>query len=123
MATKAAAVYQFFSSFGLPAYVNTNVPDNATFPYLTYTYAVSAWDTIPVSLTVNLWYKTTSEVKPNEKAEEIGKYIDEMSPISCDDGYIWFKRGSPWSQSFNDDTVDNIKRRYINVTVEYLTAH
>lgn len=121
--TKAAALYQFFSSFGMPAYPSSNVPDDVTFPYLTYELITSAFETGEVGLTVNLWFYTTSEAIPNAKAEEIGTRIDEMAPLRCDGGAIWLKRGSPWCQSLSDETSPIIKRRYINVTAEYLTQH
>ena len=34
--TKAAAIYQFWNSFGLTAYEENSVPTDATFPYITY---------------------------------------------------------------------------------------
>jgi len=34
--TKAAALHQFFSGFGMDAYTDSSVPDDAVFPYLTY---------------------------------------------------------------------------------------
>lgn len=121
--TKAAALYQFFSSFGMPAYTSTSVPDDVKFPYLTYELITSAFESGDVGLTVNLWFYTTSEAIPNTKAEEIGKRIDEMAPLRCDGGAIWLKRGSPWCQSLSDETSPIIKRRYINITAEYLTSH
>ncbi len=123
--TKAAALQQFFSSFGIPAYASASVPDDARFPWLTYDLSASAWDGNgggSVSLTVNLWYYTTSEATPNAKAEEISKAIGYGGKLlTCDDGYIWLKRGSPWCQSLHDESDSNIKRRYINITADYLT--
>ena len=43
--------------------------------------------------------------------------------LSCDEGYIWLKRGSPWCQNLSDETDPFIKRRYINVTAEYQTLY
>lgn len=122
--TKAAALHQFFSSFGMTAYTATNVPDDVTFPYLTYELVTSAFDEGEVSLTVNLWFYTESEAIPNAKAEEISRVIGRGGKIiRCDGGYIWLKRGSPWCQSLSDETSPTIKRRYLNVTVEYLTEN
>ena len=42
--TKAAALHQFFSSFGMMAYTSTSVPEDAVFPYLTYELITSAWE-------------------------------------------------------------------------------
>lgn len=120
--TKAAALYQFFSSFDMPAYTSASVPDDVTFPYLTYELITSAWEGGEVGLTVNLWFYTTSEAAPNAKAEELSTAIGRGGVrLKCDDGYIWLKRGSPWCQSLSDETSPTIKRRYINVTAEYQT--
>lgn len=122
--TKAAALHQFFSSFGMTAYTATSVPEDAVFPYLTYELITSTWEAGEVSLTVNLWFYTESEKIPNTKADEISRAIGLGGKIlPCDGGYIWLKRGSPWCQSLSDETSPTIKRRYINVTAEYLTEN
>ncbi len=104
-------------------YPSTSVPDDVVFPYGTYEFATSSFEAGEVGLTVNLWFYTTSEAIPNAKAEELGERIDEMTPLQCDGGAIWLKRGSPWCQSLSDETSPTIKRRYINITAEYLTSH
>lgn len=122
--TKAAALHQFFSSFGMTAYTSTSVPDDVVFPYLTYELITSAWEGGEVGLTVNLWFHTTSEAVPNAKAEELSKAIGRSGVnVTCDGGYIKILRGSPWCQSLNDETDRNIKRRYINVTARYYTEN
>lgn len=122
--TKEAALKQFFSGFGLTAYPSTAVPKDVMFPYLTYEVITSAWGGEPAGLTVNLWYFTTQESIPNAKAREISEAIGLGGKvIPCDGGYIWLKRGSPWCQSLTDETDQNIKRRYLNVTAEYLTEN
>ena len=42
--TKAAAIYQFWNSFGLAAYEENSVPDDATFPYITYQLVTDSFD-------------------------------------------------------------------------------
>lgn len=125
--TKAEALYAFFSSFGIPAYASSAVPEDAVFPWLTYDLSTSAWDGdngSEVSLTVNLWYYTTSEAAPNAKADELSKAIGYGGKLlPCDEGVIWLKRGSPWCQSLHDDSDSMIKRRYINITAEYMTFY
>lgn len=122
--TKAAALHQFFSGFGVPAYAASSVPDDAVLPYLTYELVTNAWDGGEVGLTVNLWFHTESEAIPNAKAQELSEAIGLGGKIlPCDGGYIWLKRGSPWCQSLSDETSPTIKRRYINVTAEYLTLN
>lgn len=121
--TKTAALYDFFSGFGIMAYADTAVPDDVTFPYMTYSVATSAFKEGEVNCTVNLWYYTTSEAAANLKADEIGRRIGPGGVlIPCDDGVIWVKKGSPWCQNLTDDTDHMVKRRYINITLEYLTT-
>ena len=42
--TKAAAIYQFWNSFGLTAYEENTVPTDATFPYITYQLVTDSFD-------------------------------------------------------------------------------
>ena len=121
--TKGAALQAFFSQF-MDAYAASAVPDDANKPYMTYELITSAWDGGEVGLTVNMWFETTSEAVPNAKAQELSDAIGYGGvTIPCDGGFIWLKRGSPWCQNLKDDTDKNIKRRYINVTAEYMTLN
>ena len=121
--TKGAALQAFFSQF-MDAYAASAVPEDVTFPYLTYELITSAWNGGEVGLTVNMWFRTTSEKEPNAAVDKLSKAIGLGGvQIPCDDGMIWLKRGSPWAQSLTDETDKTIKRRYINVTAEYLTIN
>ena len=120
--TKEQALHQFFNSFGIAGYRNTAVPDDAIIPFLTYDAPVSSLEEDPVSITLNLYFYTDSEAVPDTKAEEIRQEIGMGGKLLyCDGGAIWLKWGAPWCQSLVDDTNRNIKRRYINITAEYLT--
>lgn len=121
--TKDKALHAWFSQF-LTAYPTSSVPDDAVFPWLTYELITGAWDSGEIGLTVNLWHYTTQEAEPNAKAQEISDAIGLGGVfVPCDDGAIWIKRGSPWCQNVRDDSDANIKRRYLNVTIEYITAN
>lgn len=121
--TKGAALQSFFSQF-MDAYAASSVPNDVTFPYLTYELTTSSWDGGEVGLTVNLWFYTTREDVPNKKAQELSDAIGYGGvTLACDGGFIWLKRGSPWCQNITDDSDKLIKRRYINVTAEYLTLN
>lgn len=121
--TKDKALHAWFSQF-LPAYPASSVPQDATFPWLTYELSMGAFDSGEIGLTVNLWYYTEGEAAPNAKAQEMSDAIGPGGVVlPCDGGYIWIKRGTPWCQSVVDESDSNIKRRYINVTVEYLTEN
>lgn len=118
--TKSAALYSFFSGFGITAYADTAVPEDAEMPYLTYNNVQDNWGN-SVALTVNLWYRTTSEKPLNDKVDEIAAALPRYVP--CDGGAVLFTRGSPFSQSLTDDTDATVKRRYLNITAEYLTLN
>ena len=121
--TKGAALQSFFDSI-MTSYASSAVPDDATLPYLTYELITSAWNGGEVVLTVNMWFRTTSEKEPNAAVDKLSKAIGLGGVfLHCDDGVIWLKRGSPWAQSLTDATDKTIKRRYINVTAEYLTLN
>ena len=86
--TKGAALQAFFSQF-MDAYAASAVPEDVTFPYLTYELITSAWDGGEVGLTVNLWFYTTSESVPNAKAQELSDYIGYSGVRrTCGGGFI-----------------------------------
>ena len=119
--TKNKALYSWFNRF-MDFYRSSSVPGDVEFPYGTYEYIDSAFDVGEVGLTVNLWFRTESEAIPDEKAQELSKRIGYGGvTIPCDEGYIWLKRGSPFCQSLTYENDPAIKRRYINITAEYLT--
>lgn len=120
--TKEQALHNFFNKFGIAGYRNTSVPDDAVLPYLTYTCPVSSILEDPVSITVHTYDYTESEAIPDKRAEDIRKEIGPGGVLLyCEGGAIWLKWGSPWCQSLVDDTDKTIKRRYINITAEFLT--
>ena len=120
--TKAAAIYQFWNIFGLTAYEENTVPDDATFPYITYQFATDSFDR-EIMLTASLWYRSESWAAINAKTEEISQKISRGGKIiACDGGAIWLKRGQPFAQSMGDESDDLIKRKYLNVTAEFITA-
>lgn len=121
--TKAAALLNFFKGFGIDAYPDTSVPEDASFPYLTYSPIFDSYRGEEIFIPVNLWYRTTSEKTPNDKAQEISKFIGMGGRIVlCDEGALWIKRGSPFVQSMVAGDDNTLKRRYINITVEYITS-
>ena len=120
--TKAAAIYQFWNSFGLTAYDENSVPDDASFPYITYQLVTDSFDR-EIPLTASIWYRSESWSGINAKADEISKKISRGGKIiPCDGGAIWLKRGQPFAQSMGDESDDLIKRKYLNITAEFMTA-
>ena len=121
--TKAAAIYQFWSDFGLPAYEENTVPTDADFPYVTYQLVTDSFDR-EVAATASLWYRSESWTAINGKTEEISAHIGLGGKIiKCDGGRIWIKRGQPFAQNMGDESDDLIKRKYLNLTFEFFTAN
>lgn len=119
---KAQAIHSFWSSFELTAYDENTVDEDAEMPYITYSVSTDSLDE-PVTLYGSLWYKSTSWEEISKKVEEIAEYIDEASPIKLDKGYLWVMKGTPFAQRMSDPSSDLIRRIYINVDAEFLTAH
>ena len=120
--TPEAAIYQFMSGFGVPAYPASSVPDDASFPYITYDLVIGEWEQGEVNMPVNVWYRTESESEPNAKVREMAQTIGYGGvTVWCDGGMLWFKKGSPWAQAVTVEGQDEmVKRRYVNINLEYL---
>ena len=121
--TKAAAIYQFWSSFGLTAYEENSVPTDAQFPYITYQLVTGSLGN-ENQMSASVWYRGSSWVDANAKAEEISQAIGRRGAVlTCDGGKVWLKRGTPFAQNMGDESDNLIKRKYLNVTAEFLTAN
>ena len=120
--TKAAAIYQFWNSFGLTAYEENTVLHDADFPYITYQLVTDSFER-EIPLTASLWYRSENWTTINAKTEEISQKISRGGKIiPCDGGAIWLKRGQPFAQNMGDESDNLIKRKYLNITAEFITA-
>lgn len=120
--TKEAAIQRFFSQF-LPAYEENTVDKYAVEPYITYSLTTGDILSGENRLTCSLWYEDHSWIAINEKTREIGEKIGlGGTTLKCDGGVIWIKKGTPFAQSMGDANNDMIRRKYINLTAEFLTA-
>lgn len=118
---KAQALHTFWSSFGLTAYDENAVPDNAEFPYITYSVLTDSIDYV-VGLSGSLWYRSTSWQEISQKAEEISEYITIGGKVlPLDIGYLWLCRGTPFAQRMIDENDSLVKRIYFNLDGEFLT--
>ena len=123
--TKEAALHNFWSMFGVTAYEENAVPTGeggAEFPYITYQVVTGSFGN-DVALAGSVWYRSTSWKEANAKAQEISNVLSGGGvTLSCDGGIIWLRRGVPFAQSMGDDSDDLIKRKYLNITAEFITA-
>jgi hypothetical protein len=117
---KVQALHEFWSEFGLKAYDENSVPDNAPLPYITYEASVDDFGN-GLAQTANLWYRSSSWADITAKEQEIANYITRGGRmIKYDQGAIWIQKASPWAQRFEEEGDDMIRRIILNVMVEFL---
>lgn len=121
---KAQAIHTFWSGFGIPAYDEQTVPDNAEMPYITYRVVTDSIGNV-CNLTGSIWYRSTSWKEVSDKAAEVAQAVGQygFTKLKLDDGYVWFTKGAPFAQRMSDPEDDMIRRIYLNVQAEFLTAY
>ena len=118
---KFQAIHGLWASFGLPAYEQTSVPDDAQYPYITYEPSVSDFENV-VSLSGKLWYQSTSLAAISQKTEEIARAVSPYKIIPIDGGYVHITQGSPFAQPIPGEK-DTIKGKYIYMQAEFFTNY
>ena len=121
---KAQALQSFWESFDIPAYDETTVPENAVMPYITYAVHTDSIGNV-TNMYASLWYHSTSWKDISIKTEQIAKRIVEMQPptIKFDGGRLYIAKGTPFAQRMADPSDSMIRRMYINIQAEYLSAY
>lgn len=120
---KAQAIHQFWKQFDLPAYDENTVPTDTEFPYLTYSVSTDSIGNL-LALSASLWYRSPSWKDIQVKTYEIENALASTgyAIMKLDEGYVWFVKGTPFAQRMSDPEDDMIRRMYLNVTAEFLTA-
>lgn len=117
---KFQTLHTFWSSFGLPAYDENTVPDNAVLPYITYEVQSSNFGN-SVALTASLWYRDTGWAKITAKQEQIADFIGRGGrQIAYDNGSMWIQMGTPFAQRMGEQDDDTIRRIVMNITAEFM---
>lgn len=126
--TKAAALYKFFSSFGLTAYEENSVYAMALqgqapkYPYLTYEGRSDFFGEMDTPVSFSLWYRSSSWTEVNAKSQDISAAIGRVGKIlQCDGGYILVQRSQPWGKNMGDDSDDMIRRNVHNLNIRFYT--
>lgn len=100
-----AALYAFWSQFGIPAYEESMVPHNAELPYIRYT--VTKGPAMDVSLLTAFNFhrqKLTGNVERAEVAEKIAETIPEKGvKVPLDNGgFLILYRNSDFQTTYQD---------------------
>lgn len=114
------ALHSFWSGFGLPAYDETSVPDNAVLPYVTYEVSKDDFGN-PLTQSASLWYRSSSWADITAKMFEISDFITRGGRmIKYDKGAMWIVKGTPFAQRLEEASDETIRRFVLNVLVEFL---
>lgn len=117
---KLQALHSFWSGFGLTAYDENTVPDNAQLPYITYSVTVDDFNNV-VSHSASIWYYGYSWSEITAKEQEIAEYISRGGKVvHFDGGAMWIKKASPWAQRLSDPSNYTIRRIVLNLSIEFL---
>lgn len=126
--SKEQALFEFWSSFGIPTFEENTVPDDwmkepEPYPYLTYNAPTDRLGNV-IPIHCDLWYRSSSALDVIEKKNEILKRVLEHGFVTVpfDGGYIYIMEGTPLAQPIDDDDPA-IQRYYINLSAEYLCEY
>ena len=112
------ALYNFWSGFEIPAYVENHVPDEVDgepvkLPYITYSVAIP--DVLEESsIYARVWYRDSSFADLADKVDEISEAIGTGLSIPVEGGYIVINKDSLFSQDMPVDDPD-IKVTYLTM--------
>lgn len=120
---KWQAQYKLWSSFGIPAYDASSVPDGddrPNFPYITYSGVDGTFDSdIPV--TVSVWTRDYSWSQANRISDTIYQTLKNGgSTVRYDDGLIWATAENPFAQNMGDPDDDLIRRKILNILLHFV---
>ena len=114
-------IQAFLEGFNVPVYDENTVDKDASLPRLTYAYAEGDFEN-PVSIAVSVWDRSYMWTRVTALQRAIANAIPQGGVLlDYDGGKIWLKRGTPFAQRMSDEN-DAIRRIYINLEAEFLTA-
>ncbi len=117
---KMQALDSFWGGFGLMAYDQNTVPDDAALPYITYEAASDDFGN-SVQLNASIWYRSASWAGASRMEEHIAKSIGRGGVmIPFEGGAMWIRKGTPWAQRMSDPNDDMIRRVVLQITAEFL---
>ena len=116
---KSQALYRFWHSFGVDSYDENTVPEDASFPRITYDVAEGEFGD-NVAMNASVWDRSTSWISVERLKNAIADRLKNGGcQIRYDDGIIWIKKGSPFAQRMGDSD-DTIRRIVLNIEAEYM---
>ena len=115
------ALYQFWSGFDIPAYIEENVPTEATLPYITYSVSIPEWKDNDI-VNARVWYEGTSYADIAAKLDQISNAIDDGVSISTGSGVAYLFKDTNFIQfQPYEASKDTIKVAYLSMVLHVLT--
>lgn len=116
MKQAAKTLQDFWSAFGLPAFVEGYVPDDQALPYITYQLLKPYWKQ-QVSTYARVWYYDRSYVDITEKVNQIETVIGEGITLKSGDGFIFLAKDVNFCQ-FQPTDTEGLKVAYLQLILE-----
>ena len=121
MTGTARALYGFFSSFGLPAFVEYEVPDEATLPYITYQLTQPDWRG-SASIYARVWYRSTTLTEITAKVATISAAVGEGITLPTSDGCVLLTKDDTFAQLMPMEGDDTLRVVYLSFTIYAYTT-
>jgi len=113
----ATALYDFFSGFDIPAYIQDNIPDNAKMPYITYEL-IEPEPLATALFHASVWYRSTNIAEIGAKVDEIKAAIGNGVDLPTESGvvHIFREKNGAFGKIMNDPDRET-KRAYLSMMI------
>ena len=115
MILTAQALQDFFSGFGIPAYAENTIPDDAEPPYITYPQKEPEWREKTTFYAIVYYRHRDSNLDSLAKADEIVAAIGEGIRLPIDGGYVVLWPETPLVQAMPPN--GDVRPAYINLSI------
>lgn len=115
----AVGLYDFWNGFGIPAYPENMVPDDAVLPYITYDLRFPDWRGY-TSYNARVWYHDTSVLPIMAKIQQISDEIGEGKRIAIPGGSVFLFKDNLFFQMMPSED-EAIKLAYLSMVIHVLT--
>ena len=115
MILTAQALQDFFSGFGIPAYAENTIPDDAEPPYITYPQKEPEWREKTTFYAIVYYRNRDSNLDSLAKADEIVAAIGEGIRLPIDGGYVVLWPETPLVQAMPPN--GDVRPAYINLSI------
>lgn len=110
------ALNTFFNGFGIPGYLEDNIPPAASLPYLTYKPTIPGGWNESASFHARLWYPSKGGRAPSCKPRIRSAQPSRTAQRFREGGAILLQKGTPWAQPL-DNPPEGYLCEYLNFEI------